>query len=471
MFGVDVFVVGGGPAGMTAATAAANAGLSVALIDERPDAKRQIDPGPESGLSRKSGPFGEDHNKCAAIIERFRSAPVAAFFGASLWRIDTDQHGGTAGFSAGGLHLTMMFKRLVVATGAMERPVPFPGWTLPGVMDIGAAQLLLKSSGLAPSGRLALLGNGPLLSLFAQQLVSAGVKIDAILDTSPRVNPFAIGLRDMKAMLANRKKVLRGIAIRRALRQSGIRIYKRVSRVRAAGQDQLTGLHFLSDDQSLGLHLDLLIVHEGVIPNTHLSQALGCEHLWSECQGCFFPVTDNHGRSSNRNIFIVGDGAAVRGADAAPASAEVAVATILEDLDRADERSRKALISAQRSLQRDQSFQSFLDALYPPQLAVARIADETIICRCEEVSAAMLRDAMQDGAIGPTQARAYTRCGMGACQGRLCGLHVSQLIARETCSSPGEIGADNVRFPLKPITLADIVALAGRQTSEDKHAR
>lgn len=184
MIGVDVLVIGGGPAGMTAATAAANAGLSVALIDERPDAGGQIYRGLENGPLRETHALGADYARGASIIERFRSASISMFFGASVWRIDTDDNGGKAAISASGLHMTIPFKKLVAATGAMERPVPFPGWTLPGVMNIGAAQLLLNSSGLVPSGRVALLGNGALLLLFAQQLNNAGVKISAILDTA-----------------------------------------------------------------------------------------------------------------------------------------------------------------------------------------------------------------------------------------------------------------------------------------------
>lgn len=470
MVSVDVLVIGGGPAGMTAATAAANAGLSVVLVDERPDAGGQIYRGLESGPFRESSTLGADYSKGAPIIERFRSASIATFFGASLWRIDTDQNGGKAAFSSSGLHMTIPFRKLVVATGAMERPVPFPGWTLPGVMNLGAAQLLLKSSGLVPSGRVALLGNGPLLLLFAQQLTNAGVRVDAILDTAPRVNKFALGLKHVRAMLANRDKMLKGIGMLRAVRQSGIPIYKDVSEVLAVGQHQLTELQFVSSGQPARLELDLLLVHEGIIPNTHLSQALGCKHVWSDRQECFIPLTDGRGRSSNRNVFIIGDGASIRGADAAPASAEVAVATILSDLDRANAKSRKALAAALRSLEKEGKFRPFLDALYPPRLAVTRIADETIICRCEEVPASALREAVQDGAIGPAQAKAYTRCGMGPCQGRTCALQVSQLLARETSASIDAVGSYNVRFPLRPITLGDMAASAELPAREDSHA-
>jgi len=470
MVSVDVLVIGGGPAGMTAAAAAANAGLSVALVDERPDAGGQIYRGLESGPFRESSALGADYRKGAPIIERFRSASIATFFGAALWRIDTDQNGGRAAFSCSGLHMSISFRKLVAATGAMERPVPFAGWTLPGVMNLGAAQLLLKSSGLVPSGRVALLGNGPLLLLFAQQLTTAGVRIGAILDTAPPVNKVALGLKHVKAVLANRKKVLKGIGMLRAVRQSGIPIYKDVSDVMALGQDQLTELQFVSRDYPAKLELDLLLVHEGVIPNTHLSRALGCKHVWSDSQACFVPFTDSRGRSSNRNVFIIGDGASIRGADAAPASAEVAVSTILSDLDRANAKSRKVLACALHSLEKEEKFRPFLDALYPPRLAVTRIADETIICRCEEVPASALREAVRDGAIGPAQAKAFTRCGMGPCQGRMCALQVSQLLARETSASIGDVGSYNVRFPLKPITLADMAASAEPSVKDDSHA-
>lgn len=470
MVSVDVLVIGGGPAGMTAAAAAANAGLSVALVDERPDAGGQIYRGLEGGPFRESGSLGTDYSKGASIIERFRSASIATFFGASLWRIDTDQNGGKALFYSSGLHTTMSFRKLILATGAMERPVPFPGWTLPGVMNLGAAQLLLKSSALVPSGRVALLGNGPLLFLFAQQLTNAGVKIASILDTAPRVSRLALGIKHMRALVANREKVLKGIGMLRTVRQSGIPVYRDVSTVVALGQERLKRLTFVSSGQSGQLELDLLLVHEGLIPNTHLSHALGCKHVWSNSQACFIPVTDGRGRSSNRNVFIIGDGASIRGADAAPASAEVAVATILADLDKVDTKNCKKMTRALQSLRQEESFRPFLNSLYPPRLSVAPIADETIICRCEEVKASTLREAIKDGAIGPAQVKAYTRCGMGPCQGRMCALQVSQLLARETSSSIGDVGSYNVRFPLKPILLGDMAAAADIQESKDRHA-
>lgn len=256
----------------------------------------------------------------------------------------------------------------------------------------------------------------------------------------------------------------------RAIRKAGIQIITNVSSLKASGDDRLAAIGFAAGGRSGALDVDVLLVHEGIIPNTHLASALGCRTVWDDAQQCLRPELDRHGQTSNPNVFVVGDGASIDGAIAAPSSATIAVGRILELMGRADRRSTEATAAARALFARERSFRGFLNALYPPRIAAAACSDATIVCRCEEVTAASLRNAVADGAQGPSQAKAYTRSGMGACQGRMCGPIVSQLIARETGRKPGDVAAYTVRFPLKPVTLAEIAALSDAHVRDDQHA-
>ncbi len=470
MNSVDVCIIGGGPAGMIAAATAASHGLTVALLDERPSAGGQVYRGLEDGPFKNDLSLGSDYNAGLRILELFKAAQKEVLFGVNIWRIDMFGNEGFVSFSKCGTSQRLKFAKLILATGAMERPVAFEGWTLPGVMTVGGAQLLLKSSGIAPAGRIVLGGNGPLLSLFASQLTGLGVRIAAILDTAPKVNRAAIALRHLPSLIINREKLAKGMRMIWDIRAADIPIYRDVSHLIATGSSKLTGIAFEFAGKSRVIDADVLLVHEGILPNTQLSRALNCQHVWDDSQHCLRPVLDGFGESSIRNLFIVGDAASIDGAFAAPASAEIAVCRILEQMGRADARVGKASAKATATLLKERSFRGFLEALYPPRISTSSCSDGTIICRCEEVTAGSLRTAIADGAIGPAQAKVFTRCGMGACQGRVCGSIVSQLLANETGMKTSDIGSYNVRFPLKPITLAEMAVEIDSDFGDDKHA-
>ena len=471
MNSVDICIIGGGPAGMAAASMAAEEGLRVALIDERPSAGGQTYRGLEDGPFREESNLGSDYSDGSVIIERFRAANIEALFGASLWRVDMTENGGFASYSRNGIAHRLAFRKLILATGAVERAVAFEGWMLPGVMSVGAAQLLLKSSAAVPSGKIVLAGNGPLLLLFATQLLSLGIEISAILDTAPKVSKIAVALKNLGGFISNRDKVKKGLRMQRDIRAAKIPIHRNVSQLRATGGNRVAAIMYEANGKQNVIDADTLLYHEGVLPNTQLSLAVGCKQIWDESQKCHKPETDQFGESSVAGVFIVGDGATINGAIAAPPSGEIAVGRILEQINRATDRSRGIVSRSNKTIRIEKAFRPFLDQLYPPRIAVAPVSDATIVCRCEEVSAGKLRAAIKDGAIGPSQAKVYTRCGMGPCQGRMCGLLVSQLIAHETGQSIAEIGSYNVRYPLKPVTLLEMAQCGEAEDYiENQHA-
>jgi NADPH-dependent 2,4-dienoyl-CoA reductase/sulfur reductase-like enzyme len=466
MKSVDICIIGGGPAGMTAAATASSQGLTVAILDERATAGGVIYRGLVDGFVKNNRSLAAEYSEGFQIIERLDAVPKQEFFGVNIWRVDMSDDGGGVSFSSGGKAYRLKFANLILATGAMERTVAFEGWTMPGVMTVGAAQLLLKASGIVPEGKIVLAGNGPLLSLFASQLIKLGVRISAVLDTAPKVNKAAVVLKHLRSLVKNREKLVKGLRMTSDVRSAKVPTFTNVAKLATTGSNRLTGVIFESDGKSKTIEADALLVHEGVFPNTHLSRALNCQHVWDASQHCLRPVLDPFGESSIRHVFIIGDGASIDGAKAAPASAEIAVCRILDQMGRADARVERLNARAVRTFSKERSFRGFLEELYPPRISTSPCSNSTIVCRCEEVTAGSLRAAVADGAIGPSQAKVFTRCGMGACQGRICGSIVSELIAQETGKSVLEIGSYNVRFPLKPISLAEMAM----DTASDDHA-
>ncbi len=305
--------------------------------------------------------------------------------------------------------------------------------------------------------------------LFAMQLLGLGIGISAILNSAPNVGRFGAALGNFGALARNQDKVRKGLQMQGAIRSAKVPVHRNVSSLVAVGSDRLTSVIFEADGRESEAEVDTLLVHEGILPNTQLSRAIGCRHVWDEIQHCLRPEIDRFGESSVPGVFIVGDGAAINGAVAASASAEIAVGRILERRGRADARSRATVRSARGTMARERVFRPFLDALYPPRISAAPISDATLVCRCEEVSAGAIRSAIKDGATGPAQVKAFTRCGMGPCQGRLCGPVVSRLIANETNRTNGDVGAYNVRFPLKPVTVSEIANCRDADSCEEEH--
>ncbi|HEX3884973.1 MAG TPA: NAD(P)/FAD-dependent oxidoreductase [Stellaceae bacterium] len=449
---IDLAVIGAGPAGMAAATLAAELGLSVAVLDEQDAPGGQIYRAIERAAP--NSPLGPDYLAGRDLAAAFRASRAVYRPATTVWHIDPD---GAVSILAGGRSETFTARRILLATGAYERPIPIPGWTLPGVMTVGAAQILLKTADLVPGERTVLGGQGPLLFLAAAQLLRAGAPPAAILETAPHANYHAAAAC-LGPAWAGRRQVVKGLGLIAELRRAGIPIRRNVRGLRALGRDRVEAVAWDGGE----LPADHLLLHEGVIPNTQVSLALGLAHDWDEAQRCWRPSLDQWGNSSVPTIAVAGDGGGIAGAAAAPLSgrlAALAAATMLGRLDAA-ERERRAR-PIHRALARELAFRPFLDALYRPSPAILTPPDDTVtICRCEEVTAGMIRRAARLGAQGPNQAKAFTRCGMGPCQGRLCGPLATAIMA-ETLGRPiPEIGTYRPRAPYKPITVGALAGLA-----------
>ena len=455
----DLIVVGAGPAGMAAATTASQHGLSVALLDEQAAPGGQIYRNVSNPAPADRQILGPDYYYGRTLVDAVQRSPVDYLHSAMVWDISPER---VLSVSVGGQSRTLRAAKILLATGAQERPVPFPGWTLPGVMTCGAAQILLKSSGLAPSGPLVLAGSGPLLLLIAWQLHKAGVPIGAVLDTTPPGN-YVKALRHAAGALRGWRMLLKGLGYLAALGKAGIAIRGGVTELRAdaAGSERLQRLHYRHKGRERVIACQTLLVHQGVVPNVQLSRALEAEHRWHEQQQCWHPQTDAWGETSIAGVFVAGDSAGIGGALAAEHLGRLAAWQIACQRERIGSLERDRLAQgARQALRSLMAIRPFLDCLYQPADEFLRPADETIVCRCEEVSAGDIRRFVGLGCTGPNQTKAFSRAGMGPCQGRLCGLTVAQLIAAERQVAMEQVGYYHIRAPIKPLSLGELASLA-----------
>ncbi|MGL4240716.1 MAG: FAD-dependent oxidoreductase [Beijerinckiaceae bacterium] len=459
---LDLLIVGAGPAGMRAAIEAAARGLSVVVIDEGQAPGGQIYREALAGPFAVTGELGPDYAKGHALTLAFEAASLVRRRSAAVFMIERNDEGG---FLVGvapesGQAERMRARALIVATGAHERPMPIPGWTLPGVMTAGAAQTLLKSSAIAPDGSVVLAGMGPLLYLLAAQYARLGVRMAALLDTTPAGNWRRALPRLPGFLLSSYARKGAGL-LAEALRSTTV--HRGVTDLRAEGGDRLSAVRFTAGGRSREIAADALLLHQGVVPQVNLTMAAGARHVWNDDRRAFEPQRDPFGESSVEGLFIAGDTGGIGGADAAEAEGAIAALGVLKRLGRWSGGDDAAL--APWSSRRAASLRgrAFLDALYRPNDAQVAPADDVIVCRCEEITAGEIRESVRRGARGPNQAKAFTRAGMGPCQGRMCGLTVNAVIAAEARLPPEAVGYMRIRMPVKPVTVAQ---MAGMQPDE-----
>lgn len=436
--GCDLLVLGAGPAGLSAAIAAAEAGASVIVLDER-DA-----PGGQylKPLAKSHAHAAPDRQfrQGAALRDRALAAGVDFRFGATVW-------GGFAPEEIAALvegrNIVFRPRRLVIAAGAHERPVPIPGWTLPGVMTTGCLQTLARANRVSPGERIVIAGNGPLNLQLACELVEGGVKVAAVLEAAPRPG-FAAWRQALRLAAASPDLAWDGARYLATLRRAGVPVLWGAMPVAAEGEGRFRALRFATPQGERVIEADALAMNFGFQPETGLARALGCAHRFRDSGlGRLETVTDEDGRTSLPGVFAVGDGAQVGGSRIALSRGRLAGLAAVRDLlpnIPEDAATRRALARAI----------AFQDALWRffavPGFDAADLADTTLVCRCEEVTAGAVRAAQQGGASSLGAVKKATRAGMGRCQGRMCGATVARLVGASE-----ETGFAAPRAPLKPV--------------------
>jgi len=450
----DAIVIGAGPAGMAAATLLARHGADVLVLDEQPARGGQIWRGIEAAPPRLRAVLGSDYAAGAEVVARFRASGAEYRPGSAVWNVTA---GREIWASTAGRSTCLRARTVLVAVGALERAVPVPGWTLPGVVGAGGVQILLKSAGIVPQA-VVLAGSGPLLYLLAAQCIAAGAPPAAVLDTA-RPETLWPALRTLRPAAIG--YVRKGLMLQGAIRAAGVPWHRGVTGLRLLGTGRVQAVRFSTGGQELEIATDLVALHEGVIPAQHVARAAGVPHRWNAAQAGFQPVLDAWGQAGD-GLFVAGDAGGIGGATAALHAGRIAAAAMLHALGRVDAAARDALAAPERrALSRHLAVRPFLDLRYRPAPGLLAPPDAVLVCRCEEVTAGQLRQAARQGAQGPNQAKAFTRAGMGPCQGRICGTLTACVMAGSLGVTPGDVGHANVRPPLKPITVGELSEAEG----------
>lgn len=459
----DILIIGAGPAGLSAAATASELGLEALVLDEQPSPGGQIYRNIPRWDRETLALLGPDYAHGRALLSRFQKSG-AGYQGSTLvWQV-TPATGGSAGnarvcCSHGGSAREISARAVVLATGAVERPVPFPGWTLPGVMGVGAADANFKSSGTVPQGPVALAGSGPLLLSSAGHLIRMGVEIAVVLDTTPLENAVGAVSRLPRA-LKRMDYLLKGLGMMAGLARARIKTARGVTAYRATGGDRLEQVTFRAWNRTVSLGVRSLLVHEGIIPRTDFTRQLGLSHTWNPVQRYWHPDTDIFGKTGADGVYVTGDGAFVHGGIPAALKGALSALDIAVRLghDRAG-RLRRQVRARLRELAGELAPRPFVDALYRPRKTLYQMDGETLVCRCEGIRALDIRQALDEGCRDPNEIKALTRCGMGPCQGRMCGTALAEIMADYLGTDVAGIGALTIRPPVRNISLSELAGL------------
>ncbi len=453
----DLVILGAGPAGMSAAIAARRHGLSTVVLDDQPEPGGQIYRAVERrARSADAASLGPDYAAGAALVEIFRRCGADYRPVTQVWQIGRDL---TVLASHAGASSAFAARAIVIAVGAAERPVPIPGWTLPGVMTVGAGQILLKASAVVPPQPLWIAGQGPLPLLYAAQLIDAGMPPAGILDTTPQ-GALARSWRHLPGALANWRYLPKGLSYLAAIRRAGVPLVRHVTEVAALGDGRVTSVRYAVGGRLHEAAAATLLLHEGVVPHVHMSLSAGVRHSWDDTLQAPVPVLDAWGETSLPGLFVAGDAGGIGGAAIAAIRGERTALRVAHRAGRIDyaqlqERDKTAGLQ----MRRHEQIRPFLNAVFTPRKAIHVPGDDVIICRCEELTARDIRQAVAAGCVGPNQVKAKTRCGMGPCQGRQCALTLQQIVADARGVAVAELEQLTIRPPLRPLTLGELASL------------
>ncbi|MCG8708263.1 FAD-dependent oxidoreductase [Brenneria sp. 4F2] len=453
-------IVGAGPAGIRAAETLVRYGVIPLVIDEGARAGGQIYRQPPRAFQRTARQlYGFEAKAAAAVLKRFDHLET-----------QVDYRPDTLVWNADASHLDIWsqqqvariaWREIIIASGATDRILPFPGWTLPGVYSLGGAQVGLKYQGCAIGKKVVLAGSGPLLYLLAWQYKKAGVDVRAVLDYADMRQK----LRALPDMSRAPKVMAKGLYFIAWLRSHGVALIANAGIVDAQGDDRVSALRWQSRDQPGKIETiacDAVAFGYGLRSETQLADLLGCRFSYQDAQHAWLPQQQN-GRTSQPNVYLAGDGAGILGAQAAELSGERAALLLLRQRRVAiDERRLGAL---EKKLARLQRFAQGLDSAFPfPDEWAARVPDETVICRCEQITAGEIRRTVAEtGCDEVNQLKAFCRTGMGRCQGRMCGIAAAELLAHIQGKTAEQVGRLRAQSPLKPIP----ISLQNREADDD----
>ena len=405
----EVLVVGAGPAGIAAATAAARHGLKTIVLDDNPAAGGQI--WRDGACAKKSKDAARER-----ALHALRSSGAQLLNGRSVFAAEAG--GAVWAVREAGPVEEFRYEQLILATGARERFLPFPGWTLPGVFGAGGLQALVKGGYAVTGKRVVVAGTGPLLLAVAKHLAEDGAEVVRVAEQAPLTQ-----LMSFAASLAtNPAKLSEGLRFRpRAAYSTGCWVTEAIE---AEDGQTLSAVRITNGPKTWVEPCDLLACGYNLVPNTEVAELLRCVF-----RGGFVRVDESQ-RTSVPHVFCVGEPTGIAGLDAALVQGEIAGLACAGKSD----------ASLTRRAKQRRAFADRLEKAFALREELRSLpTDETIVCRCEDVTVGNLRDR-----LSWTDAKLQTRCGMGPCQGRVCGPAIEFLMQWRPVS---------VRQPILPVPM------------------
>ena len=456
---MDLLIIGSGPSGLSAAIAAASAGASVTIVDERHSAGGQFYKQPNTSSARRELEGDRQASDGAALIAQALALGVTILGGVTVWGAAHDEDGlpviGCLG-PDGAFYCHP--KMLIIGTGAFERPAPIKGWTLPGVMTAGAAQTLLRSYATLPGKRVLIAGNGPLNMQVASEIVKAGGTVLQLVEraAAPWTRPVesaALLRHDPALAIKGMKEIAR-------LQQAGVKFAWRSEVTEIHGDERVRSVTVSGPKGTATLEVDTVLLGGDFTSSNELSRLLGCAHSVRE-DGTLQAVCGSDGESSLKHIHIVGEASRFGGAHVAMAAGRLAGLAIARKLGLKAEPDA----AAERKLSRATAFQAALWKLFAPTTPETFVSDATIACRCESVLAGTLKGTADASPPDIATLKRLTRAGMGRCQSRYCSRTLTKLAGKPLNDTNGLLAP---QMPLRPIPLA---ALAVEKPEWGGHKR
>lgn len=450
----DVLIIGGGAGGLSAAIAAAKAGASVVVLDER-----KVSGGQYFKQSADGSILDTQQRDGAKLVMEAIETGAQILNGVELWGafdplLFFAQQGDTP--------IIARPKSAIIATGAFERPVMVPGWTLPGVMTTGAAQTLWRSYGTLPGKRVAICGSGPLNAQVALELAKGGAQVVRLAESAahPVTRPIlAAGL-----LSADPALTAKGLRMELGLRRLGVPIRNTCELIRVDKDGDALAATFRSGDIEDVVTVDALCMNAGFEPQNEILRLLGAEMRYDLAMGHLRCQTDADMRTKVAGLFAVGDCKGLGGAPAAQVEGAIAGAHAAAEAGHGD---AYDMFASRRALTKHRKFQARLWQLYDiAPRPVAGMDGDTMICRCEEVAARDVRGTVAGSTPNAGALKRATRLGMGRCQGRYCGPVAARMVSEATGTPIEDLSFFAPRVPIKPVAISALLGSEGALDDE-----
>jgi thioredoxin reductase len=457
----NVVIVGGGPAGLSAALAAAAAGAPVLLIDSNSRLGGQYWRQPDESFGDQSTQHFDLETGLLLINAVKARKEIEVWSGANIWSATHKDGVNTLRVLLNGKEKIVNTGNLILCTGAYDRTLPFPGWDIPGVMTPGGVQSLIKGHGVLAGKRVVVAGSGPFLLPVAAGVVKAGGQVVELLEA----NKSRRWISSLFVILENLSKIKEGIYYIKTISEAKVRArfgYAVVA-AHAGGNGELESVDVAKINRNFkvmkvrNVRCDVAAIGWGFTPDTTLAGTLGCKQIVAK-DGSVVVSADTNQQSSVTGVFVAGEITGIGGSELSMAEGVIAGLSAAKFVGCQVEVSK----AHKQRRAKKQRFANALIKSYPVKDGwKSWVHSNTVVCRCEEVKVSDLNYAIDElGATDSRTAKLFTRCGMGMCQGRICGRSVVDLVADHLNVSPTDtdrISAVN-RPIITPISLGQLAA-------------